>query len=140
MPSSYGFLSTYPPTHCGLATFTAALLRGLTRPGSGASAGVVRVADSPVSAHSPEVVGILQTLAPGSHKAAAERLNTFDVALVAYDHGIYGGQDGDQLLAVLDEVRVPVIIVAHTVLARPTAAPAAGLRGGDQRVPPRSSR
>jgi glycosyltransferase involved in cell wall biosynthesis len=120
VPSSFGFLSTYPPTHCGLATFTSALLLSLSKPGSGVSAGVVRVVDSPVTTRSPEVVGILQTLAPTSHKAAAERLNTFDLAVVAHQDGIYGGQDGDQLLAVLEEVRVPVILVAHTVLASPT--------------------
>jgi glycosyltransferase involved in cell wall biosynthesis len=117
---SYGFLSTYPPTQCGLATFTAALLKSLTPPGSGVTAGVVRMVDSPIVSRSPEVIGHLQSRSKDGHWAAAEALNTFDVAIVQHEYGIYGGQDGDQLLAVLDEVRVPVIVVAHTVLASPT--------------------
>ncbi|WP_344137682.1 glycosyltransferase [Luedemannella flava] len=114
-------MSTYPPTQCGLATFTSALLRGLTRAGSGVSAGVVRVVDSPVMSSSPEVVAQLRTRSTRGHGVAAEALNTFDVAVVQHEYGIYGGQDGDQVLSVLDEVRVPVVVVAHTVLARPTS-------------------
>jgi polysaccharide biosynthesis protein PslF len=120
VPSSYGFLSTYPPTQCGLATFTSALLRSLTPAGSGVSAGVVRVVDSPIKSGMPEVVAHLQTRSAGGHAAAAEALNSFDVAVVQHEYGIYGGQDGDQVLAVLDEVRVPIVAVAHTVLAHPT--------------------
>jgi glycosyltransferase involved in cell wall biosynthesis len=120
VPSSYGFLSTYPPTQCGLATFTSALLRSLTRAGCRVSAGVVRVVDAPIKSGVPEVVAHLHTRSSRSYTAAAEALNRFDVAVVQHEYGIYGGQDGDQVLSVLDRVRVPIVAVAHTVLAHPT--------------------
>jgi polysaccharide biosynthesis protein PslF len=121
VPTTYGFLSTYPPTQCGLATFTSALVRNLGSRDSGDRAGVVRVVDTPVAADIPEVVAHLQTQARGSHEHAAEALNTFDVAVIQHEYGIYGGRDGDQVLAVLDGVRVPIVVVAHTVLGAPTA-------------------
>jgi glycosyltransferase involved in cell wall biosynthesis len=47
-------------------------------------------------------------------------LNDFDVAIVQHEYGIYGGRDGEQVLAVLDALLVPTIVVLHTVLATPT--------------------
>ena len=134
MPSSYGFLSTYPPTQCGLATFTRAMMRSIGAPDSGDRVGVVRVVDGPPGAEPTEVMGHLRTDDPRSHLAAAEALNTFDVAVVQHEYGIFGGPDGDQVLAVLEHVRVPVVVVAHTVLAAPTARQALVL----QRVVSRS--
>ena len=93
---------------------------GLAAAATGDRVGVVQVLDSPNGSSAPEVAGHLRTDAPGTHIAAAAALNTFDIAVVQHEYGIYGGQDGDQLLAVLDRVRVPVILVAHTVLAQPT--------------------
>jgi glycosyltransferase involved in cell wall biosynthesis len=58
---------------------------------------------------------------PDSIIAAADEINRHDVAIVQHEYGIYGGVDGDDLLAVLDRVTVPVITVLHTVLAFPTA-------------------
>jgi glycosyltransferase involved in cell wall biosynthesis len=75
--------------------------------------------DSPVKSEAPEVVGHLFVRAAVSHAAAAEVLNTFDVVIVQHQRGVYGGPDGADLLAVLDRLRVPVIVVAHTVLAMP---------------------
>jgi polysaccharide biosynthesis protein PslF len=119
--NSYGFLGTYPPTQCGIATFSRALLRSLVASKSGDRAGVVRVLDGPAGLDPSEVVGHLVVGSADSHLSAAKALNDFDVAVVQHEYGIYGGQDGEQLLDVLDHVRVPVVVVAHTVLARPTA-------------------
>jgi polysaccharide biosynthesis protein PslF len=116
---AYGFLSTYPPTQCGLATFTAALLRSVTMPGSGDRGGVVRVVDGPTSSARPHVVAHLEGTVVAASRAAAT-LNEFDVAIVQHEYGIYSGADGEDVLRVLEAVRVPVIVVAHTVLAEPT--------------------
>jgi polysaccharide biosynthesis protein PslF len=86
---------------------------------AGARVGVVRVIDGP-AAPAAGVVGSLRTDVSGTERAAAQALNDFDVAIVQHEYGIYAGSDGDQLLAVLEHVRVPVVVVAHTVLARPT--------------------
>jgi glycosyltransferase involved in cell wall biosynthesis len=80
----------------------------------------VRVLDAPAGREGPEVAGHLRTDLRDTHAAAAETLNSFDVAIVQHEYGIYGGPDGDQVLAVLDQVRVPVLSVTHTVLAHPT--------------------
>ncbi len=121
MSRTYGFLSTYPPTQCGIATFSRSLMRGLTTTGTGDRASVVRVVDAPITHDAPEVIAYLHTRAVNRHQTAAQGLNTCDVAIIQHEFGIYGGLDGEQVLAVLDEVTVPTVVVAHTVLADPTA-------------------
>src|SRR6195952_2208169 len=114
---SFGILSTYPPTRCGLATFSAALADGLSLPGAEVS--VVRVADGS-SSISARVVGELVSDSPASMAAASDLLNRSDVAIVQHEYGIYGGTDGDDVVNVIAGLRVPSIVVAHTVLKDPT--------------------
>ena len=117
MAIRFGVLATFPPTQCGIATFSHALVTHLERAGEGV--GVVRLVDAPQRGV-PLVVHELVHGDTGAARAAAEALNSFDVAIVQHEYGIYGGRDGDEVLEVLSHVRVPVIAVLHTVLAAPT--------------------
>ena len=118
MPTSYALLSTYPPTQCGLATFTSALLAHLPEPGDRVV--VVRVLDQPAPRPAPEVVQNLVAGSAASAAAAADALNSFDVVIVQHEYGIYGGPDGQDVVALLEALYVPCIVVLHTVLAHPT--------------------
>jgi glycosyltransferase involved in cell wall biosynthesis len=108
-------LSTFPPTACGIATFSAALATGLVA--HDATVGVVRCGDRE-QIEDPLVVA---STGNGGPAAAADALNGTDVAIVQHEYGIFGGRDGDEVLAVLDALSVPSIVVAHTVVRRPTA-------------------
>jgi len=118
----FGFLSSYPPTRCGLATFTQALAAAIAQHPEYDSA-VVRVLDEPGAgavASSPPVVADLVAGDPESIAAAVRALNEFDVVVVQHEYGIYGGEDGDEVIDVLEGLNVPSIVVLHTVLDAPT--------------------
>ena len=119
MPTSYALLSTYPPTQCGLATFSASLLAHL--PGPRDQIAVVRVLDAPMPGRADnEVVHNLVNGSAASAAAAVEVLNGFDVVIVQHEYGIYGGPDGQDVIPLLEALYVPSIVVLHTVLSRPT--------------------
>lgn len=113
-----GILSTYAPTPCGLATFSAALAVGLS--GVGANVNVVRIADGTPSGSS-RVVGELVNGSKASAAACVELLNQNHVAVIQHEYGIYGGADGDEVVGIIGALDVPVIAVLHTVPSAPTA-------------------
>ena len=113
-----GVLSTYSPTLCGRATFSAALSDALCA--NGADVSVVRVVADGSPSSSGRIVGELVNGSASSVAACADALNRCDVAVIQHDYGIYGGADGDELLAILDGLRVPSIVIAHSVLKDPT--------------------
>lgn len=115
---TFGFLSTYPPTLCGLASFTASLRAALPPAAAG---GVVRLVGSAGEPWPDGVVGELVAGSATDCRQAAGVLDQHDVALVQYADGVYGGQDGDDVLRVLSALTVPAVVVMHTVPASPTA-------------------
>lgn len=114
---SFGILSTFAPTVCGLATFSAALAGGLSA--RGADVKVVRIADENPCGDAI-VAGELVNGSMPSVAAASELLNRSDVAVIQHEYGIYGGPDGDEVIEIMKGLTVPSIVIAHTVLKDPT--------------------
>jgi polysaccharide biosynthesis protein PslF len=120
-PRLFGILSTFPPTPCGIATFSAALTSGLVATGAGVD--VVRCGVGP----SLEDASVVAALDDGP-AAAVAALDRTEVVIVQHEYGLYGGPDGDEVLGVLGALTTPAIVVAHTVLASPTTGQRAVLR------------
>jgi polysaccharide biosynthesis protein PslF len=117
MTTHFGLLTTYPPTQCGLATFSHALAEHLQA--VGAQVSVVRAVEAPAP---PEHLVTSQWVAgdPRTTQAAVDALDECDVVIVQHEYGIFGGRDGDDVVGLLRQLRVPVIAVLHTVLTDPT--------------------
>jgi len=113
----FGMLSTFPPTSCGIATFSAALSAGLIA--GGASVDVVRTGEAP-DLEDALVLASLDGSAAGVAAAIAV-LNATDVVIVQHEYGVYDGADGESVLELMDAITVPIVVVAHTVVANPTA-------------------
>jgi glycosyltransferase involved in cell wall biosynthesis len=119
MTTQYGFVSTYPPTLCGLATFTASMYAELVTAG-GDKGSVIRAVEAQQRRPGPEVVGELVAGDAASALRAARLLNDGDIAIVQHEYGVFGGPDGDEILLLLKELTVPSVVVLHTVLTEPT--------------------
>lgn len=118
MPSM-ALLSTFPPTHCGLATFAAALAEGLKRVGV-RHIGIVEASDGMSCSLDPRVHARLVAGSPQSRIAAARVINSHDFLLLQHEFGIFGGDDGREVLDLLDDVYVPIVVTLHTVPLKPT--------------------
>ena len=85
-----GFLSTYPSTQCGIATFCEALVTHLQA--AGADVGVVRLVDDP-QVRRPPVVHEWVAGANGAVDGVVDALNGYDVAVIQHEYGIFPGPD-----------------------------------------------
>lgn len=116
-------IGTYPPTRCGIATFTADVERALTDAGVTVSVIVVDPDRTQRAGRVPTIVSNDRA----SYAAVAEWLNSSDLDLVLVQHefGIHGGADGSHLLELTEHLRLPYVVTLHTVLTRFSATQSA---------------
>ena len=118
---SIAFVSTYPPTACGLATFTTSLRGAMAeRRDSDDGLGVVSLLEGEADSSLPEVVYQHRNGDTVSLKIAIDVLNRHDAVVLQHEYGIYGGPDGEEILELMAGLQVPTIVTLHTVLSDPT--------------------
>jgi polysaccharide biosynthesis protein PslF len=125
MPPSVAWVSTFPPTTCGLATYTASLIGSFQRHPSGAEARctVVSLVDEPSAATAAAGIEVHQHQR-GDAAALARTvavLDQHDVVSLQHEFGIYAGDDGAEATDLIDAVTTPTLVTYHTVLREPSA-------------------
>ena len=108
-------IGTYPPTRCGIATFTADVEMSLREMGIEVS--IVAV-DADADGHRGTDNPTIDSTVASSYESAAAWLNRagVDVVLVQHEFGIHGGVDGVSLLRLTERLTVPYVVTLHTVV------------------------
>ena len=118
------FVGDHLPRKCGIATFTSDLLAAVANAHPQSQCLAVSVNDIPGGYEYPEVVRFeIEEQDLTSYLRAADFLNISNVDIVCLQHefGIFGGPAGGHVLALLRELRMPVVTTLHTVLREPKA-------------------
>ncbi len=118
--TSIGFVSTFPPTVCGIASYTASLVAAIPSKGPGQSAGVVTLNDTTSNNGAPPV---LTHHRPGNRASlvnATAMLDAYDTVSIQHEFGIWGPRDGIEVLDFMSRLTVPSAVTLHTVLREPT--------------------
>src|SRR4026209_2503393 len=116
------FLGDYLPRKCGIATFTTDLRRAVAAAFPAIQCPVVPVNDIEEGYnYPPEVRFEIPEQDLPSYLRAADFLNISDVDVLCVQHefGIFGGTAGSHVLALLRELRMPIVTTLHTVLREP---------------------
>ena len=116
------FVGNYLPRQCGIATFTTDLCEAFASAYNEATCISLPVNDIEAGyAYPPRVRFELIEKDIRSYRRAADFLNINNVDLVCLQHeyGIYGGRAGSHILALLQELRMPIVTTLHTILSEP---------------------
>jgi glycosyltransferase involved in cell wall biosynthesis len=118
------FVGDHLPRKCGIATFTADLLAAVQSAHTQSQCLAVSVNDIPGGYEYPDVVRFeIEEQDLSSYLRAADFLNISNVDIVCLQHefGIFGGPAGSHILALLRELRMPIVTTLHTMLREPRA-------------------
>lgn len=117
------FLSSFPPRHCGIATFTIDLINGLCQIQPQLNPLCISVTDKCGAYNYDNMVHyeIHENDFNGFFRASDfVKLNEVDIICVQHEFGIYGKNHGNNIFAFLENVEAPVITTLHTVIDNPS--------------------
>ena len=119
------FIGNYLPRQCGIATFTTDLCEAIATEHTETACIALPVNDLEDGYAYPTRVRFELTEKDiDSYRRAADFLNINNVDLVCLQHeyGIFGGRAGSHILALLRELRMPIVTTLHTILRDPDPA------------------
>src|SRR5882672_10074333 len=124
-------VSTYPPRHCGIATFSRDLRVALAEAAPDLRVEVCAL-DRDGLDYPGDVVALIRQDEYADYRRAAAELDESGVGVVVVQHeyGIFGGPDGAWITGLAAELTrrgVPYLVTLHTVLSSPSPSQAGTL-------------
>lgn len=115
-------IGNHTPRRCGIATFTADLATALDAAAPTIETTVLAMNDGGRRYDYPDRVTFeLGAGELAAYRRAADFLNVHqpDAVSLQHEYGIFGGPAGSHVLALLRELRMPIVTTLHTILAEP---------------------
>jgi glycosyltransferase involved in cell wall biosynthesis len=115
------FLSTFPPRECGIATFTEDLITAIDSIGT-IHTSVIAINNAEEYVYDKKVMTVIRQEERQDYIELAAKLNSSKIQLLIIEHeyGIYGGENGEYLLDLINHLEIPFITTCHTILSEPT--------------------
>jgi glycosyltransferase involved in cell wall biosynthesis len=123
-PNRLAFIGNSLPRHCGIATFTTDLQQAIAKSRVNPDTAIVAMTDHGRSYDYPPAVRLqINEENLSEYARAADFLNQghFQVACLQHEFGIFGGEAGNHILALISRLTMPLVSTFHTVLAEPKA-------------------
>ena len=119
------FIGNSLPRRCGIATFTTDLQQAVARASPSTDTCIVAMTDHEHSYDYPPSVRIqINDARLADYERAANLLNVgaYEVVSLQHEFGIFGGDAGGHIMALLTRLNMPIVTTLHTVLSKPTPA------------------
>lgn len=118
------FIGSSLPRQCGIATFTADLVDAVVAASKESEVCQLAVTEpDSLYDYSPRVHFEIKERDVASYRRAADFLNVnnFSVVCLQHEYGLFGGPAGSHILAMLKDLRMPVVTTLHSILREPNA-------------------
>jgi len=116
------FIGNSLPRHCGIATFTTDLQQAIAKTRVHIETAIVAMTDHGRTYNYPGVVRLqINDERIEEYELAADVLNAghFHIVSLQHEFGIFGGEAGNHVMALLSRLTMPIVTTLHTVLAEP---------------------
>jgi len=122
MKTKIAFVTTYPPTQCGIATFTQDIISAINNSFSKNLSCVICDINEHPSKSGDILFSLNPTLKEDYERVAKEINNDYSIKLVHIQHefGLFGGSFGNYVLNFLKAIKKPVVFTFHSIIPNPS--------------------
>jgi glycosyltransferase involved in cell wall biosynthesis len=109
------------PRLCGISTFTCHLRDAILHANPNAQIDIFALDEDQEHSYGPEVCYVLNAQDRTQYRDCAQVINqgNYDAILLQHEFGIFGGQAGNYIVDLLQDLRIPILTTFHTILDSP---------------------